>query len=285
MESTSALHQTLPGSSPPLSKKDTETSEGVPNDTKTSQEQATPTEKTEPNSTKKEEKDTTIEKPESNKPNPPTSTTIIRSTETASSSDEDEDGSENSFLDLDDESTHGPLVDMETFGQLLEMDDDEEHSFSKSLTWDYFEQVSITFRLSSCRGPLITHFSPLFSRLLPPSKKWMRQCQSSSRKNQRLGLYTEIDPFLQIYSLGGDLITLSRKGHFLKGSSAALGLNKVKASCEKMQHYGNKKKANGEGTLTESEAMDHCKLLLRQLKEEQKFSKAWLERFYAERNV
>ncbi|KAI7946893.1 hypothetical protein MJO29_011420, partial [Puccinia striiformis f. sp. tritici] len=234
---TSLLSKTLPGSSPPLSKKDTETSEGVPNDTKTSQEQATPTEKTEPNSTKKEEKDTTIEKPESNKPNPPTSTTIIRSTETASSSDEDEDGSENSFLDLDDESTHGPLVDMETFGQLLEMDDDEEHSFSKSLTWDYFEQAVTTFK--------------------------------------------EMDAAV----LGGDLITLSRKGHFLKGSSAALGLNKVKASCEKMQHYGNKKKANGEGTLTESEAMDHCKLLLRQLKEEQKFSKAWLERFYAERNV
>lgn len=35
-----------------------------------------------------------------------------------------------------------PLVDMDTFGQLLEMDDDEEHTFSKSLTWDYFDQVS-----------------------------------------------------------------------------------------------------------------------------------------------
>lgn len=31
---------------------------------------------------------------------------------------------------------------MDTFGQLLEMDDDEDHSFSKALTWDYFEQAS-----------------------------------------------------------------------------------------------------------------------------------------------
>lgn len=102
--------------------------------------------------------------------------------------------------------------------------------------------------------------------------------------------------------LGGDLITLSRKGHFLKGSSAALGLNKVKASCEKMrescigaisspacfltlyhcrssesEHYGNRKKANGEGALTEEEAMERCKELLEQLKGEQDLSKAWLE--------
>ncbi|KAH9820239.1 signal transduction histidine kinase [Melampsora americana] len=147
------------------------------------------------------------------------------------------------------------LVDMETFGQLLEMDDDDEHTFSKSLTWDYFDQAVTTFN--------------------------------------------EMDAAV----LSGDLITLSRKGHFLKGSSAALGLNKVKASCEKMrerlslhfwitlvvlttklisfdfgiEHYGNRKKANGEGTLTEDEAMERCKELLEQLKDEQTHSKAWLE--------
>ncbi|KNZ45591.1 hypothetical protein VP01_7g31 [Puccinia sorghi] len=157
---------------------------------------------------------------------------------------EDEDGTEESHQskpqDADEQSDDGPLVDMETFGQLLEMDDDEEHSFSKSLTWDYFDQAVTTFK--------------------------------------------EMDAAVKNRT-GGDLITLSRKGHFLKGSSAALGLNRVKASCEKMQHYGNKKKANGEGTLSEAEAMEKCKSLLNQLKEEQKLSKAWLERFYAERNV
>lgn len=37
------------------------------------------------------------------------------------------------------------------------------------------------------------------------------------------------------------LAELSSLGHFLKGSSAALGIIKVQASCEKMQHYGNKR--------------------------------------------
>lgn len=167
------------------------------------------------------------------------STTTQTTTTTIVSEDEEgtEESHQSKHQDADEQSDDGPLVDMETFGQLLEMDDDEEHSFSKSLTWDYFDQAVTTFK--------------------------------------------EMDAAVT----GADLITLSRKGHFLKGSSAALGLNRVKASCEKMQHYGNKKKANGEGTLSEAEAMDKCKSLLNQLKEEQKLSKAWLERFYAERNV
>lgn len=44
-----------------------------------------------------------------------------------------------------------------------------------------------------------------------------------------------------------------------------------------VEHYGNKKKANGEGSLSEDEAMKRCKSLLAQLKEEQAQSKAWLE--------
>ncbi|KAI9697287.1 MAG: hypothetical protein M1836_004851 [Candelina mexicana] len=43
----------------------------------------------------------------------------------------------------------------------------------------------------------------------------------------------------------GDLASLSSLGHFLKGSSATLGLTKVKDSCEKIQHYGAHKDAGG----------------------------------------
>ncbi|KAI9783045.1 MAG: hypothetical protein M1835_003893 [Candelina submexicana] len=43
----------------------------------------------------------------------------------------------------------------------------------------------------------------------------------------------------------GDLASLSSLGHFLKGSSATLGLTKVKDSCEKIQHYGAHKDASG----------------------------------------
>lgn len=42
-----------------------------------------------------------------------------------------------------------------------------------------------------------------------------------------------------------DLEELSSLGHFLKGSSATLGLTKVKDSCEKIQHYGQKKDEAG----------------------------------------
>ena len=38
---------------------------------------------------------------------------------------------------------------------------------------------------------------------------------------------------------------LSSLGHFLKGSSATLGLNKVKDSCEKIQHFGAHKDETG----------------------------------------
>ncbi|MCJ1400252.1 hypothetical protein MMC11_003456 [Xylographa trunciseda] len=43
----------------------------------------------------------------------------------------------------------------------------------------------------------------------------------------------------------GDLVQLSSLGHFLKGSSATLGLTKVKDSCEKIQHFGARKDESG----------------------------------------
>jgi osomolarity two-component system phosphorelay intermediate protein YPD1 len=45
--------------------------------------------------------------------------------------------------------------------------------------------------------------------------------------------------------VAGNLEELSSLGHFLKGSSAALGLTKVKDSCEKIQHLGSRKDETG----------------------------------------
>lgn len=50
-----------------------------------------------------------------------------------------------------------------------------------------------------------------------------------------------------------NLEELYRLGHFLKGSSATLGLTKVKDSCEKIQRYG--KKENLDGTPEKDEAL------------------------------
>lgn len=37
------------------------------------------------------------------------------------------------------------LIDRNVFDQLLEMDDDDEREFSKSIVWNFFEQAEQTF--------------------------------------------------------------------------------------------------------------------------------------------
>lgn len=67
----------------------------------------------------------------------------------------------------------------------------------------------------------------------------------------------------------GDLAQLSSLGHFLKGSSATLGLTKVKDSCEKIQHYGAHKDESG--TIDEpddSKSLQRTKETLAQVKKE-----------------
>ncbi|KAI8999259.1 histidine kinase, phosphotransfer Hpt, partial [Gaertneriomyces semiglobifer] len=77
-----------------------------------------------------------------------------------------------------------------------------------------------------------------------------------------------------------DLPALSRLGHFLKGSSAALGLVKVKASCEKMQHFGNLKDEHGTGSLTPADALRRITGLIKQAKQEYKEAERYLKNFY-----
>ncbi|GAA5972829.1 hypothetical protein JCM11641_003960 [Rhodosporidiobolus odoratus] len=125
------------------------------------------------------------------------------------------------------------VVDMEVFGQLLEIDDDESHEFSKTLAFDYITQAEATFG--------------------------------------------EIEEALQQQ----DLDALSRKGHFLKGSSAALGLQRVQHSCEAMQHFGKRRDQHGEGPeVSEQTALSRCRVLLKRLRGEQEEAKEWIEAFY-----
>ncbi|KAG0045880.1 hypothetical protein BGZ83_008902, partial [Gryganskiella cystojenkinii] len=37
------------------------------------------------------------------------------------------------------------IIDHMAFDQILEMDDEEDHEFSRSLVWNYFEQARLTF--------------------------------------------------------------------------------------------------------------------------------------------
>lgn len=78
-----------------------------------------------------------------------------------------------------------------------------------------------------------------------------------------------------------DLDQLSALGHFLKGSSATLGLTKVKDSCEKIQHFGARK--NEDGNLDEPDddvSLSKCKKTIEQAKAEFKEVEAMLKRFY-----
>jgi len=80
----------------------------------------------------------------------------------------------------------------------------------------------------------------------------------------------------------GDLPELSSLGHFLKGSSATLGLTKVKESCEKIQHYGQKK--DEAGTTDEPDeklCLTRIKDTLVVVKEEYEDVEKVLKKFYS----
>ena len=77
-----------------------------------------------------------------------------------------------------------------------------------------------------------------------------------------------------------DLKTLSELGHFLKGSSATLGLTKVKDSCEKIQHYGQKKDETGTKDITEEDSLEKLDKIITQTKDEFHEVEKVLKEFY-----
>ncbi|WWD17774.1 hypothetical protein CI109_102215 [Kwoniella shandongensis] len=79
-----------------------------------------------------------------------------------------------------------------------------------------------------------------------------------------------------------DLQKLSALGHFLKGSSAALGIIRVQASCEKMQHYGNCRDEEAGVDLKPAEALDRIKDLLTACKKDYEVAKNWMKKLYEE---
>jgi osomolarity two-component system phosphorelay intermediate protein YPD1 len=81
-----------------------------------------------------------------------------------------------------------------------------------------------------------------------------------------------------IYRINRDLAQLSKLGHFLKGSAAALGVWKLQYSCEKIQQHG--ELVDEEKELTEEEALATIGTLLKQAKEEYKDADTELRRWY-----
>ncbi|OCH92597.1 histidine-phosphotransfer domain, HPT domain-containing protein [Obba rivulosa] len=125
-----------------------------------------------------------------------------------------------------------PTIDLETFLQILDLDEDETHEFSKEMVWQYFSQASTTF--------------------------------------------VEMD---DAYT-HEDLVKLSSLGHFLKGSSAALGVTKVQASCEQIQHYGQKRDEATGQDLEADAALEKIGPLLARVKKEYAAAEDWLKDWY-----
>ncbi|KAF3175717.1 hypothetical protein TWF106_009059 [Orbilia oligospora] len=124
-------------------------------------------------------------------------------------------------------------VDVETFEQILEMDDgDPDQEFSRGLVTGFFEQANSTF--------------------------------------------DEMDESIQ----KKDLAQLSSLGHFLKGSSATLGLFRVRDTCEKIQHLGALKDETGNLDIKEEEALRKITKLLPKMKEDYNAAEDWLKKFF-----
>jgi osomolarity two-component system, phosphorelay intermediate protein YPD1 len=78
-----------------------------------------------------------------------------------------------------------------------------------------------------------------------------------------------------------DLETLSQLGHFLKGSSATLGLVCVRDSCEKIQHYGSHKDETGSKDEPDDEVcLSRLKTTISQAKQEFGEVEKVLRKFY-----
>jgi len=80
-----------------------------------------------------------------------------------------------------------------------------------------------------------------------------------------------------------DLHELSQLGHFLKGSSATLGLTKIKDACEKIQHYGARKDVSGIiDEPDEAKSLSNIKKTLVEVKEAYNEVVALLKRYYGD---
>ncbi|KAI0917473.1 hypothetical protein AcW1_007335 [Taiwanofungus camphoratus] len=146
-------------------------------------------------------------------------------------------GTEEPPDEASDEPDPSSTIDMETFHQILDLDEDDTHDFSRGMAWAYFSQASSTF--------------------------------------------TEMDEAFSNKDLG----KLSSLGHFLKGSSAALGVARVQASCEKIQHYGQLRDEEAGADLTDSAALLKIEPLLARVKREYATAESWLKQWYKENTV
>jgi osomolarity two-component system phosphorelay intermediate protein YPD1 len=85
------------------------------------------------------------------------------------------------------------------------------------------------------------------------------------------------------HSAEKDLDKLKELGHFLKGSSAALGIYRVKESCEDIQHYGALRDERAHRNLSPADAISRIRATLISVKREYADAQRWLRAWYADK--
>ncbi|CAG9956193.1 unnamed protein product [Clonostachys rosea f. rosea IK726] len=124
------------------------------------------------------------------------------------------------------------LVDLNTFNQILEMDEPDDHEFSTSIVFGFFDQAEETFAAMDT---------------------------ALAEKN---------------------LEELSSLGHFLKGSSATIGLTKVRDGCEHIQRYGKLENIDGSSEPDEDLCLERLTKAIQTVKEDYKEVETVLRKFY-----
>lgn len=88
---------------------------------------------------------------------------------------------------------------------------------------------------------------------------------------------------VHLHSTAKNLDELSKLGHFLKGSSATLGFNKVRDECEKIQHYGHNKNETGEVDEPDDEkCLKKTQESLKEAKKEYEVVNGLMKQYYAD---
>ncbi|KAG5982357.1 hypothetical protein E4U55_002023 [Claviceps digitariae] len=129
-------------------------------------------------------------------------------------------------------SVFGDCIDINTFDQILEMDDPDDNEFSQSIVFGFFTQAEETF--------------------------------------------TKMDTAIE----EKDLDQLSELGHFLKGSSATLGMVKVRDGCEKIQRFGKNENVDGSDEPDCDLCLKRIIEALESVKEDYKDVEAKLRKYY-----
>ncbi|KAJ2705341.1 Phosphorelay intermediate protein [Coemansia sp. IMI 203386] len=94
--------------------------------------------------------------------------------------------------------------------------------------------------------------------------------------DQARGTFSDMDKAFAAKDLG----KLSSLGHFLKGSSATIGIKKVQECCKHIQYLGKLQGANGEGVVEAEEALRLIWLEMTKGKEEYQKAEEFLRFFY-----